>query len=124
MRQDLQHIKMHVYEDGMIDDNEIAMLRGIVEKSALAEEETLLLLDLNNVVGETGVNEEFVQLMMDAVSAFILKDGGTVTDDDAAWLKKHLLKDGKIDGNEMKIVKKIAAEATSTSADFDTLLNT
>ena len=113
MRPELQQIKMHVYEDGKIDQSEVAMLRGLVEASGASEEEVRLLLDINNVLSGSDLNADFIDLMVGAVAGFVLGDTNHVSDEKLDWLEKHVLKDGAIDENEQRILREIETKAAS-----------
>ena len=47
MRKELQDLKIHIYEDGKIDDKEVEILRSVLAHYGLGEEEARLLMDLN-----------------------------------------------------------------------------
>ncbi|MCK5778913.1 MAG: hypothetical protein KAH11_08985 [Rhodospirillales bacterium] len=111
MRSELQAIKMHVYEDGVIDQSEVKMLRGIVDAEKPGEEEVRLLLDLNTVLSGGDMDPAFAELLVDATVKFVLDDDGGVPDEKMAWLEANISKDGKTDANEVLILRAIEAKA-------------
>ena len=123
MRSELQQIKMHVYEDGKIDESEIKMLRGVVDVDAPAEEEVRLLLDLNNVLSGSEMDPGFAGLLVEATVKFVLDDAGALTDEKLDWLIENFSKDGKTDANEKDILKAIQAKAAQVPDRFAALLD-
>ena len=123
MRSELQQIKMHVYEDGKIDEQEIRMLRGVVDAETPDEEEVRLLLELNNVLSGAGVEPGFAELLVYATVTFVLDDAGVLSDEKLDWLTTNIRKDGKTDANEMLILRAIQEKATRTPDGFASLLD-
>jgi len=123
VRSELQQIKMHVYEDGKIDESEIKMLRGVVDVDAPAEEEVRLLLDLNNVLSGSEMDPGFAGLLVEATVKFVLDDAGALTDEKLDWLIENFSKDGKTDANEKDILKAIQAKAAQVPDRFAALLD-
>lgn len=123
MRSELQAIKMHVYEDGAIDQSEVRMLRGIVDAEAPDEEEVRLLLDLNTVLSGGDLAPEFADLLVDATLQFVLGDAATVSDEKIAWLEQNISKDGKTDVNEVRILRAIETKTGALPARLAALLN-
>lgn len=123
MRSELQAIKMHVYEDGAIDQSEVRMLRGIVDAEAPDEEEVRLLLDLNTVLSGGDLAPEFADLLVDATLQFVLGDAATVSDEKIAWLEQNISKDGKTDVNEVRILRAIEAKTGALPTRLAALLN-
>jgi len=122
VRSELQQIKMHVYEDGKIDESEINMLRGVVGAEVPAEDEVRLLLDLNNVLSGSDMAPGFAELMVEATVKFVLDDSGALSDEKLDWLIANITKDGKTDANEMLILKAIGEKANAVPDRFAALL--
>lgn len=123
MRSELQAIKMHVYEDGTIDQAEVKMLRGIVGADNPGEEEVRLLLDLNTVLSGADMDPAFVDLLVEATVSFVLDSDGTISDDKMAWLEGNISKDGKTDANEIRILREIETRAGRLPDRLAALLN-
>lgn len=113
MNEEYEHLKRDIYEDGIVDDTEVQFLRGLIEKSNYGEDEVQLLLDLNNVLEGESLNPLFVDLLVEAVSTFVVDPSGSIPDEKVSWLKDHLLKDGQVDENERRIIKEISRKAAS-----------
>jgi len=122
VRSELQAIKMHVYEDGKIDQSEISMLRGIVDAEQPGEEEVRLLLDLNTVLSGADNDPGFAELLVEATLKYVLDDDNAVSDDKLAWLETVIAKDGKTDANEMRILHALQEKADRLPARFASLL--
>lgn len=123
MRSELQAIKMHVYEDGAIDQSEVEMLRGIVGAETPGEEEVRLLLDLNTVLSGANMAPEFADLLVDATLQFVLGGDAGVSDEKIAWLEANISKDGKTDANEVRILRAIEAKTGQLPPQLAALLN-
>ncbi|MGJ3259829.1 MAG: hypothetical protein ACFE0S_09520 [Rhodospirillales bacterium] len=123
MRSELQAIKMHVYEDGAIDQSEVKMLRGIVDAETPGEEEVRLLLDLNTVLSGGDMDPAFADLLVDATVKFVLDEDGGIGDDKLDWLEKNISKDGKTDANEVRILREIEAKTDRLPDRLTALLN-
>ena len=123
MRSELQAIKMHVYEDGAIDQSEVKMLRGIVDAETPGEEEVRLLLDLNTVLSGGDMDPAFADLLVDATVTFVLDDDGGIADEKLDWLEKNISKDGKADANEARILRELEAKTGQLPDRLAALLN-
>lgn len=123
MRSELQAIKMHVYEDGAIDQSEVKMLRGIVDAETPGEEEVRLLLDLNTVLSGGDMDPAFADLLVDATVTFVLDDDGGIADEKLDWLEKNISKDGKTDANEARILRELEAKTGQLPDRLAALLN-
>src|SRR5262245_52184164 len=98
--------------DGRIDTREVGILRkelfadGKIDKSELD-----FLNELRN--GAQSHVKDFMELFIQGVKANILADGD-ISDTEAAWLRKALYADGKIDDDEKRLLKELKAGAKKT----------
>ncbi|MBI5163627.1 MAG: hypothetical protein HY985_06975 [Magnetospirillum sp.] len=122
MRQELRDLKMHIYEDGEIDEAEVRLLVGVFAASGIGEEEARLLFDLNTMVSGHTVPESFEQLFIAGISAFAIDADGIVTAERWAWLKDNLFKDDAVDALERRLLRAIAARATSVPEELSAQL--
>jgi uncharacterized tellurite resistance protein B-like protein len=102
-------LKKALWADGKIDKQEVEFLielRNAAQKKARASKEELL--------------PAFETLFFKAIESNVLKDG-KIDNREAAWLRKMLFADRKIDDNEKKFLMRIKKAATKTSADFEQL---
>ena len=111
--------------DGKIDDTEVKVIKkelyadGKIDKSEVG-----FLIDLRNAAQKKAaggaLSASFENLFFKAIGDNVLKDG-VIDGKEAAWLRKMLFANGKIDDGEKKFMKKLKAGATKTSAAFDKL---
>ena len=111
--------------DGKIDDNEVKLLKKeLWEDNKIDDDEVKFLIELRNAAQKKAkggaLGRTFENLFFKAVQDNVLEDG-VITGKEAAWLRKMLFADGKIDDNEKKFLKKLKASAIKTSAAFDAL---
>src|SRR5450631_908964 len=102
--------------DGKIDDTEVKVIKkelyadGKIDKSEVG-----FLIDLRNAAQKKAaggaLSTAFENLFFKAISDNVLKDG-VIDGKEAAWLRKMLFADGKIDEGEKKFMKKLKAGAT------------
>ena len=111
MRQELQEIKVLIYEDGQISDSELKMLSGLFAHS-FEEDEATLLLDLNNVLSETGVPEPFVQMFVTWLAGYVVVDGA-LDDGRWDWMRRTMLNDSTIDETEKRLLREIRSRIQS-----------
>ena len=78
----------------------------------------LSLLDLKK--SATSVVREFNTMLFTALKAAVLADGD-ISDTEAAWLRKFLYADGKIDEEEKRFLVELKQGAKATSPAFDQL---
>ena len=76
------------------------------------------LVNLHKRVGHP--NPAFEQLFYRAIKDHVLVDG-RIDAEEAAWLRKALLADGKIRDEERKFLNELKGEARQTSREFDAL---
>jgi hypothetical protein len=116
MREELQDLKQHIYEDGVISEDEVDLLKAAFARYGLGEEEVGLLLDLNTVLsGETHV-AAFDQLVIDSVVAFMTAPGDLSLR--MIWLQAKLFRDGTVDGLERKVLDACTAAGVALSPEL------
>lgn len=119
MRQELQDIKRHIYEDGTISDSEVTMLEGIMERWGVGEEEVRLLIDLNNVLSGEEHAPRFNALYVERIAGFMLDGGSSISSEKWDWLKENMLKDSQIDALEKRLLAELRGRVDILPADFD-----
>ena len=106
--------------DGKIDDAETKILRKeLYEDGVIDKQEVDFLIDLRNKA-KGNVSPAFTKFFFKAIQDNVLEDGG-IDADEAAWLRKMLYADKKIDANEKKFLTALKKKATKTSPAFDKL---
>ena len=114
-----------ILADGQIDDAEVKVIKkelyadGKIDKSEVG-----FLIELRNAAQKKAkggaLSTKFENLFFKAIEDNVLEDG-VITGKEAAWLRKMLFADGKIDDNEKKFLKRLKGSATKTSSAFDAL---
>ena len=94
-------IKKELYADGKLDRSELEWLLD-VRKSA------------------SGTVQVFDKMVFDALKPVILADGD-IDAKEAAWLRKFIYADGKVDDLEKKFLQELKAGAKTTSKEFEEL---
>jgi hypothetical protein len=111
--------------DGKIDDTEVKVIKKeLYADGKIDKKEVEFLIDLRNAAQKKAkggnLRASFENLFFKAIQDNVLEDG-VISGKEAAWLRKMLFADGKIDDNEKKFLKKLKASATKTSPAFDAL---
>jgi uncharacterized membrane protein YebE (DUF533 family) len=111
--------------DGKIDDAEVKVIRKeLYADGQIDKKEVEFLIELRNAAQKKAkggaLSSAFENLFFKAVQDNVLLDG-VINSKEAAWLRKMLFADGKIDEGEKKFLKKLKAGASKTSAAFDAL---
>jgi uncharacterized tellurite resistance protein B-like protein len=105
--------------DGKIDSAEAAILRKeLFADGKIDQSELDFLNELRNEA--KSCSKEYIQLFIDGVKANILADGD-ISDAEAAWLRKSLYADGKIDADEKRLLKELKSGAKKTGKGFQDL---
>lgn len=117
---DLEVLMAKVLADGVVDDAEAAQLRAEVFADGVVDrKEVEVLAEIR--VRASSVSGSFEDLFFEAVAKHVLQDG-TIDADEAAWLRKVVLADGKVDDREKQLLRDLKAQATQTAPEFDALL--
>lgn len=103
MRKELQDLKIHIYEDGKIDDKEVEILRSVLAHYGLGEEEARLLMDLNTILYDHERHPSFDDLLVESITNYVLDDDKVLTREKLDWLNWNVFKDARVDGNERRI---------------------
>jgi uncharacterized tellurite resistance protein B-like protein len=107
--------------DGKINTREVEILRrSLFADARIDKSELEFLADLRKSAKSTV--KEFMKLFIDAVKNNVLADG-VITDAEAAWLRKTIFADNKVDADEIQLLKELKQAAKQTSPEFDKLYN-
>ncbi|MGE4220163.1 MAG: hypothetical protein AB7G39_12000 [Alphaproteobacteria bacterium] len=118
MREELQQLKKYIYEDGWISANEVAVLRRLFTDGADRDEADLLM-DLNTILSDmVPYPQEFSDLYIKALTAYVIGKDGLIAPDTWEWLKTNILKDNRVDRLERRLLDAIAARAQRLPGDF------
>jgi hypothetical protein len=111
--------------DGVIDDNEVKILKKELWADGKIDlDEVEFLIDLRNLAQKKAKKKKlksaFEKLFFKAVEQNVLADG-SIDEEEARWLRVMLFADQKIDANEKKFLRRLKKAAKSTSPAFDKL---
>ena len=116
---DWRQIEHDVLAKGRVDGHELEVLRRhLYADGKIDRRGADFLVELHKRVQH--LTPAFEQLFYQAVKEHILAHG-RIDAEEAAWLRRMLFADGKIDDGEKKFLKTLKAGAIKTSAAFDTL---
>src|SRR5262245_20125307 len=105
--------------DGRIDDAETRIVRKeLFAVRKIDKEELEFLNELRNKAKK--VTSSFTKLFLDGVKNHMLADG-VIDDAEARWLRKSIFADGKVDADEVKLLKDLKRAAKRVSKEFDKL---
>jgi len=117
--QELQRVEQDILATGKVDSNHLeALRRALYAGGKVSRPAADFLINLHKRVGHP--NPAFEQLFYRAIKDHVLVDG-RIDAEEAAWLRKTLLADGKIRDEERKFLNELKGEAAQTSREFDAL---
>jgi len=115
-----------ILEDGVIDDNEVKLLKKrLYADDTIDKEEAESLFTINDAVKGKNNAGSWTQLFADAICDFLLADEtspGVVDDEEATWLIEKLEGDGEIDANEKALLKSLQNRAKELSPNLQAKL--
>ena len=122
----LVELKKSVLEDGIIDADEVNEIREVLfADGKIDKEEAELLFELNDAVSGHNNHSSWKDLMVEAVSSFVLDDEESpneIDDEEADWLIAKVQGDGQIDEIERAILDNIKKKAVKVSPKLHVLL--
>ena len=117
----LSELKNRLLADGAIDDDEVAVIKKeLYADGAIDREEVEFLIAVRNEA--KSVCPAFEALFFAALKQNVLADG-SIDADEAAWLRKMLFADGKVDEKEKKFLQALHTEARQVSPEFQKLFD-
>lgn len=115
----LQEIEQAILANGKVDGPELEALRGHLYAGGKVDRRAAdFLVELHKRVQHP--NPAFEQLYYQAVKDHILADG-RISAEEAAWLRRMLFANGKIDDEERKFLHELKGEAKHVSREFEVL---
>lgn len=122
----LEELKKSVLEDNIIDADEVNEIREVIfADGKIDKDEAEFLFELNDAVSGHPNHPSWKDLMVEAITSFILEDEvspNVVDDEEAEWLVKHVQGDGQIDEIERAILDIIKSKAHKISPKLQSLL--
>lgn len=109
-----------IVEDGLIDDEEVALIRRYIFSNARSTgidiEEVVFLFGLNDACDPSENCDGWSVLFTEAIAAYVLNDAespGEIDEREADFLLELLWGDGEIDAVELALLKHLKEHATS-----------
>jgi carbon storage regulator CsrA len=116
---DLQKLKATILADGVIEDQEVEIIRKeLYADGKIDKEEVEFLVALRNEAQK--VCPAFEELFFEAIKQNVLTDG-VIDAEEAGWLRRMLYADGRIDEREKKFMRQLRQEAKQVSPEFQRL---
>jgi hypothetical protein len=117
--QKLRQIEHDILANGRVDGDELEVLRRELYASGkIGRPEADFLVELHKRVQHK--TPAFERFFYQAIKDHILKNG-RIDPEEAAWLKRMLSADGKIDDEERKFLHELKGEAKQASHEFEVL---
>jgi hypothetical protein len=115
----LRQIEQHILTTGKVDTPELELLRQeLYAHGKIQRPEADFLVELHKRVQH--LTPAFEHFFYRAIKDHILADGH-IDAEAAAWLRRMLFADGKIDDEERKFLHELKGEARQVSREFDVL---
>jgi len=120
----LDSLKPVILEDGIIDADEVEMLKKVVYGTGggagegVDRAEADLLFDLNDAVSGKANDPSWKDFFVEAISKHVLEDDvspDVIDDDEADYLMEKIQADGQVDDIEKALIDNIRAKAISVS---------
>jgi uncharacterized membrane protein YebE (DUF533 family) len=124
----LASLKAAILEDGIIDDDEVAMLRSVVYGAGggggagVDRDEANFLFELNDAVSGKENAAAWGDFFVEAITGHVLEDDvspGVLDQDESAWLISQIEGDGQVDEVELALLVSVTANATDCTESFN-----
>src|SRR5689334_9937084 len=115
----LRQLEQNILANGRVDGDELEVLRReLYAEGKIDRKEADFLVELHKRVQH--LTPAFEQFFYQAIKDHILADG-RIDAEEAAWLRRMLFADGKIDDRERKLLHELKGEAGQVSHEFEVL---
>ncbi len=115
----LRKIEQDILANGKVNSHELEVLRQeLYADGKIDRAEADFLVELHKRVQH--LTPAFEQFFYQAIKDHILADG-RIDADEAAWLRRMVFADGKIDDRERKLLHELKGEAGQVSPEFEAL---
>lgn len=112
---DLQKLKESILADGIIDSDEVKQIKKVIyEDGKIDSDEANFLFELNDAVSGKANDPAWKDLMVDAITKYLLDDEsspGEVDESEAKWLIEKIEGDGQYDDIEKAILHNLKEKA-------------
>lgn len=124
---DLNTLKASILEDGKIDASEVAQLKqAIYADGKIDSEEADFLFELNDACSGANNDPSWEAFFIDAICDYLLKDENTpgeIDEQEGKWLLGKIQGDGKLDGIELNLLKKLNSSAKTIGENLKSFIN-
>lgn len=119
----LTALKTAILEDGVVDEAEVTQLRTTVfgtgggNGTGVDRREADTVFAINDAVSGKANHASWQPFFVEAISKHVLEDDkspGEIDNDEAAWLKKNIHGDGKVDDAEKALLANLRSSAAGT----------
>jgi uncharacterized tellurite resistance protein B-like protein len=115
----LRQTEQDILANGKVDSHELEVLRReLYADGKIDRAEADFLVELHKRVQH--LTPAFEQFFYQAIKDHVLADG-RIDAEEAAWLRRMLFADGKIDDRERKLLHELKGEAGQVSSEFEAL---
>lgn len=115
----LRELVSKILDDGKVDGPELAAVQSMVlADGKVSRYEAECLIELHRRVER--VSPAFERFFYSAVKRHLLADG-VIDPEEAAWLRRVIYADGRVEERERKLVRELKGEAATTCPEFDAL---
>ncbi len=124
----LDSVKAAVLDDGIVDDDEVAMIRTVIYGTGggggegVDRAEADMLFAINDAVTGKENTSGWQDLFVEALTAHVLEDDespGAVDADEASYLIDQIQGDGQVDAAELALLINVTDKATSCTDEFN-----
>ena len=111
----LNDLKQSILADGVIDEQEVKLLRDVLYADGIIDsEEAEFLFELNNAVSGKDNHPTWATLFIDAISSYLLGDENSpneLDENEATWLIERIQGDRKLDEIEIALLNNLKSKA-------------
>lgn len=108
-----------ILSDGKVEGKEVAELRQMLYADGkIDRREAEFLIELHKRVER--VSPAFEKFFYQAIKSHVLLDG-VIDAEEAGWLRRMILADGRVDEREKKLLRELKGEAKTVSPEFQAL---
>ena len=119
MKNELRTLGMRILTNGKVEGHEVESLRKAFSANGkIDRQEAEFLLDLYRRTDQ--IAPAFEKFFCKVIKQHLLADG-TIDSERAAWLRRLIFMDGKVNEREKKLLRELKGEARQVSPEYQTL---
>jgi hypothetical protein len=124
---ELSELKVSILADGIIDADEVEQIKKVIYADGkIDSEEAEFLFELNDAVSGKSNDPGWKDLMVEAITKFLLEDEtspGVVDDAEGTWLIEKIESDGTYDDIEKAILLNLKQKAKKLPSSLHTIIS-